>query len=434
VDVGEKKPQQVLGELLTKCGVQTQPADTYERLANELHHAYQSHRFLVVFDDVREATLANLTDLLPPKPCAALVTSRIQQMGGVKTFPLDSMSWEQAQKLFQAVLGDEVVSVELDTLKTLAGRCKFNPLAMEIAARRIRQFDGMRKPVAKYFEIAQAKFAELKIEGDERWDMESIFDISYQDLNAEDREKFLSLSVFHPTGFSLDAISDIWNCEPSVARQTLSRFINLSLVKVVETVDDRLERYRLHDLLDEYATPKLKVSGKYNKTKAMVAGWLAKLFKDNFVPGVDNFYFVLPEKDNLLNVCAWARGEQQAETLALLTTKARNWFYVNFTDAWVQWFAWLEACIQLDVSDNGLKANVRKAIGDVQQFRDDRDAALESYNEALKLFQAVGAKLGEANIYWSRGKMLVLTGSSKDGLEELQSALKTYEEIGAISS
>ena len=39
-----------------------------------------------------------------------------------------------------------------------------------------------------------------------------------------------------------------------------------------------------------------------------------------------------------------------------------------------------------------------KAIGDVQQFRDERDAALASYNEALKLFKAVGDHLGEANV------------------------------------
>ncbi len=36
-----------------------------------------------------------------------------------------------------------------------------------------------------------------------------------------------------------------------------------------------------------------------------------------------------------------------------------------------------------------------RAIDDVQQFRDDRDAALASYQAALTLYRAVGAKLGE---------------------------------------
>jgi tetratricopeptide (TPR) repeat protein len=42
------------------------------------------------------------------------------------------------------------------------------------------------------------------------------------------------------------------------------------------------------------------------------------------------------------------------------------------------------------------EANVLKAIGDVKQFRDDRDGALTSYAEALRLFREVGTKLGEA--------------------------------------
>jgi hypothetical protein len=41
---------------------------------------------------------------------------------------------------------------------------------------------------------------------------------------------------------------------------------------------------------------------------------------------------------------------------------------------------------------------VLQAIGDVQQFRDDRDAALTSYHEALTLYRALGARLGEANV------------------------------------
>ena len=49
-------------------------------------------------------------------------------------------------------------------------------------------------------------------------------------------------------------------------------------------------------------------------------------------------------------------------------------------------------------SDTTGEANVRKAIGDVQQFRKEMDAALTSYHEALTLYRALGARLGEANV------------------------------------
>jgi tetratricopeptide (TPR) repeat protein len=49
-------------------------------------------------------------------------------------------------------------------------------------------------------------------------------------------------------------------------------------------------------------------------------------------------------------------------------------------------------------NDTTGEANVLQAIGDVQQFRADRDAALRSYDEALRLYRALGARLGEANV------------------------------------
>jgi tetratricopeptide (TPR) repeat protein len=79
------------------------------------------------------------------------------------------------------------------------------------------------------------------------------------------------------------------------------------------------------------------------------------------------------------------------------------------------------------------EANVRKAIGDVQQFRDDRDAALVSYNEALKLFKEIGDKLGEANTLQSLGKAAITSAadqsSFENGIEIIQAAMKLHEEI-----
>jgi tetratricopeptide (TPR) repeat protein len=79
------------------------------------------------------------------------------------------------------------------------------------------------------------------------------------------------------------------------------------------------------------------------------------------------------------------------------------------------------------------EANTLKAIGDLQQFRDDRDAALTSYNQALKLFRDVGARLGEANTLKAIGIQQLDQGEGKDGLETMQAALNLYEQIGAKS-
>jgi tetratricopeptide (TPR) repeat protein len=71
------------------------------------------------------------------------------------------------------------------------------------------------------------------------------------------------------------------------------------------------------------------------------------------------------------------------------------------------------------------EANTLKAIGDVQQFRKEIDAALDSYQQALALFRAVGDRLGEANT------LLALAPFSEESAEEVfKIALSLYEDIG----
>jgi tetratricopeptide (TPR) repeat protein len=76
------------------------------------------------------------------------------------------------------------------------------------------------------------------------------------------------------------------------------------------------------------------------------------------------------------------------------------------------------------------EANVLQAIGDVQKFRDDRDAALESYAAALGLYRQVGARLGEANVLQAQGFLQLDAGRDEAGLQALNSALGFYRQIG----
>jgi tetratricopeptide (TPR) repeat protein len=50
------------------------------------------------------------------------------------------------------------------------------------------------------------------------------------------------------------------------------------------------------------------------------------------------------------------------------------------------------------------------------------DAALASYDQALRLFTEVGAKLGQANVYLAQGQL-------QNDMSLLERALRLYEEI-----
>jgi len=76
------------------------------------------------------------------------------------------------------------------------------------------------------------------------------------------------------------------------------------------------------------------------------------------------------------------------------------------------------------------EANVLMAIGDVQQFRDDRDAALASYEQALKNFRAIGDRLGEANVLMAIGDVQQFRDDRDAALASYEQALKNFRAIG----
>jgi tetratricopeptide (TPR) repeat protein len=432
VDVGDKAASLLVPEMISKCG--QRPPDTYAAQAQTLQAIFLAHRYLVVLDDVRANAQSQLEDYLPPAPpCAVLVTSRIEQPSRLiplkNTFELDRMTETQARALLAATLGEETVAKEEATFVAIARRCRWNALALEVAARRIRQMSGWTTPAQRYLDKLEAHgLSEMRIEGDARWDMAAVFDASYNDLLPEDQKRFRALAAFHPTGFNPLAAARIWQAEVAEAEAALRRLQNLSLVKIVPGA---AERYRLHDLLDEYAADKLRRADEAKATQTAMAGWLIELFNDHYAEDVTTAPEVDLEINNLLRAITEAEMQKDGRQMAELLSAGRNWLMLTAFDQWEQK---AHAANSIGISNPRLQANVLKAIGDVQQFRDDRDAALKSYEQALGLFRQVGAKLGEANVLQSKGKLFVVTGKGDEGLKLLQESLSLYEAIGDMTS
>ncbi|MGB8645813.1 MAG: tetratricopeptide repeat protein [Anaerolineae bacterium] len=135
------------------------------------------------------------------------------------------------------------------------------------------------------------------------------------------------------------------------------------------------------------------------------------------------------ELDNLRAAARWARAAKNGMLLGRLATTPRNWLY-NIFRVNEEWLGWLTSARSIGIPDKGLEANVLKAIGDVQQFRDEREAALDSYAQALTLFRTVGARLGEANVLKALGLESVSQQDFDQGLKYYQQSQQLYEQIG----
>ena len=83
------------------------------------------------------------------------------------------------------------------------------------------------------------------------------------------------------------------------------------------------------------------------------------------------------------------------------------------------------------VGDRLGEANALKAMGDAQQFRDERDTALQSYAHALELFRAAGSKLGEANVLQAMGDAQQARDERDTALQSYAHALELFRAVGS---
>ena len=76
------------------------------------------------------------------------------------------------------------------------------------------------------------------------------------------------------------------------------------------------------------------------------------------------------------------------------------------------------------------EANRAFHLGRVQQLRDQYDDALASYADALRLFQQVGDRLGEANCFLAQGRVALQQDGYRNSLGLHNKAFQLYRDIG----
>lgn len=240
-DEGAPK-QQLLDYLRPKCMLLIM--DNFEHLADG--------KALLV-DMMRAAP--QLTLLLTSREVLQLRQEQVFAISGLKHSDSElpeNVIEADAPKLFvqraRRLLPDfTVYESDLDHLDTICRLVEGMPLAIELAA-------GWVDKVA-LTQIAALVRQSLDFLRTEAWDVperqasiRAVFDTSWQQLCAEDRLVFKSLSVFRG-GFTLEAGQDI----AGISFASLSRLVSKSLLQF----DQEQNRYHLHELLRQFAEMQL---------------------------------------------------------------------------------------------------------------------------------------------------------------------------------
>jgi tetratricopeptide (TPR) repeat protein/DNA-binding SARP family transcriptional activator len=239
-------PAAALGALLRQLGV---AADRIPEPLDERVTMWRSElagrRVLVVLDNA--ADTAQVSPLLPGSPSSlTLVTSRRRLVGldGVHPVSLEVLSADEAMLLLERIVGNRA-SADPAGAAEVVRLCGHLPLAVRLAAARLAH-----RPKWSVADLARrlreaTPLAELAADGRT---VAAAFTLSYQHLGTEPQRVFRLLGLVPGADFDAYVTAALADLPVAQAAAILDDLDDAHLIEAKSA-----DRYRLHDLLRDYA-------------------------------------------------------------------------------------------------------------------------------------------------------------------------------------
>ncbi|MEU7927266.1 BTAD domain-containing putative transcriptional regulator [Micromonospora sp. NPDC049801] len=241
-------PSAAVATLLRQLGVPADrvPTSQDDRLAlwrTEL----AGRRALLVLDNA--ATAGQVTPLLPNgSHCLVLVTSRRRLVGVDEGRPLSLpvLDRDEAVELLGHVVGSDRVAAEPEAAAEMVRRCGHLPLAIRLAGARLAHRPRWRiADLAERLSSRPDPLAEL--EAGER-SVGRAFALSYAQVSPSAQRAFRLLGLHPGVRFDTSVAAVLAELSLPGAQDLLDELVDAHLVEEVQP-----GRYRLHDLVREYA-------------------------------------------------------------------------------------------------------------------------------------------------------------------------------------
>ncbi|WP_188317068.1 AfsR/SARP family transcriptional regulator [Solihabitans fulvus] len=241
-------PAAALGKLLRAAGVPGDqiPEDVEDR-AVLWRATLAERRALVVLDNAVDS--AQVRPLLPgARGCLVLVTSRRRLAGlaGALLLSLPALPHDDAVALFEHVVCDARPAAEAAAVAEVLALCGRLPLAIRIAATRLRHRPSWT--IARFAARLRGQRRRLPELHGEDSSVTAAFDLSYQHLDADQRRLFRLLGLHPGADIDLHAAAALAGLSLCHAEDLLEDLVDAHLLQ-----QPAAGRYCLHELLRIYA-------------------------------------------------------------------------------------------------------------------------------------------------------------------------------------
>ncbi|MEV6909060.1 tetratricopeptide repeat protein [Amycolatopsis sp. NPDC051071] len=420
------------------------PADPDDRAA--LYRSrLRGRRLLLVLDNAVSA--AQVRPLLPAEPkCRVLITSRsrLSALDDATTVSLDMLPLAAAVELFTTVTGVPAS----DTVTRVVERCARLPLAIRIAAARLRAHPAW--DVAELDRRLDDETARLGELDDGERTLAAAFQLSVRQLSGAESRLFGLLTVHPGTDFDIHTASALSALSPREADRLLERLHEAHLLTQPEP-----DRYGFHDLLHAFATEFVQndAEDRMNAFRRLAAFAVRsaahadnRLTPYRFVPEI-SFDPGIPEParlDDSEMAMSWFRAEWpglvalcraagergEHERCWQLAFFLRDFFFVaKLWDPWLDTHRWARASAEA-IGDTWALATTTANLGVAYVDRGDLDEASACYGEALALFRRIGDGHGESTALAHSGWAEHYRGRHTEALRDLRQAQAFYVRDG----
>ncbi len=407
---------------------------------------WQALLILDDLDDLREADAAGLAGLLRAllgqRGLHLLATGRRALPGQVthQPYELRRLAAEDALVAFRAYAPppDEWGAWTRNDLDALLGFLDGYPFPIRLAA---TYLERTRCGLAELRHALEANpHGTLRYPGDDEDRTSSLaatLDLSFRALPATAQGALPLLALF-PAGLSRAAARAI------LGEDSLGALETLRMHSMAEWRDEAGGgRFALPEPARRYAEAKQPPEAFAQLAPAALAFFhaLVDTANDQIIAGdiPGGRALLTLEMPNLRRVLDWGYASEQRDDgmslSARVTGSLKNYWTVISawaTDEVRHWLERARAAAQRCQDQRG-EANVLKALGDLLQFRKQTDAALDSYQQALALFRAVGDRLGEANVLAAHSRLMIDTDPPRSQ-ELLEAALALRRAISNVYS
>jgi tetratricopeptide (TPR) repeat protein len=450
------EPAEIVDRILTAFDFPLERVPVGVARFSKLANLLSGRRALIILDNAEESRhVQPLLDYL--STCTVLVTSR-QRLSrlarrGASLIFVPSLDRDESVEWLKKRIGVRVHADE-DIVHDIAALCGGNSLSLCVVAEHIVGHPGV--PLDDFVEELRAEHALLDLGDDGDGPDASIrasFSYSLQKLSEPERRMFRLLSVNPSSEIGLAAAAALTASGQDAARRALDGLLHAHLVFQGESRD----RYRMHDLLRQYAATLMSSPACEDERQAaeervlsfylhsasnadrtifphrtlvpigpLAAGVDAELFRDD----ISAMNWFVKERAELGLLVHFAADRGYDEYVVKLSSCIEAYQRLgNFGD--VLDFLGLALRAARSSNDSLGEAYSLNNIGFMCLNQRRFDLAESYLLDAQRKFGEVGMPEGVAGAGFNLGRVLVERGDVRQGIEHHLAALATFRDIGA---